>query len=657
MPLSGGGVSVNSRRHQDAAGRCSRCWYSRSSAATAFSCARSLTNPGRARSDSYRCFGVSGACESFMRVSILLQFRQVAVLLQRLGIGERVGVFHRPPVDHVAHRELGDLAADGARDVGHREDLGGHVARRGVVADRGFDFLDKRVIEPCAFAQTHEQDYAYVALPVLADREALDDFRELFHLSIDFRGADAHAAGIERGIRAAVDDETVALREFRPVAVTPDSGEIIEIGGVVFPAVRVVPEMHRHAREGFHAHQFPRPAAYGLAVLVPDFYRHAEATALEFAWIHRQQRIAEGETRNDVGAAGNRGQAQLRFDVAVNVFGILGQQGRAGGGDDTQLVEFVFFLRPDAEFLRGRQVLGAGAENADAFRYGDAPQDVMMRMEWRAVVEQHACAHRQTRHQPVPHHPAAGGVIKNHVLALEVGVQHQLLEMLNQRAAGAVHDALRHPGSAGAVHDVNRMIEGQLREFDLARVSQVIAPVDRMRQAGDVRFLLDVRHHHHVLDRGQFFQHAADALQRVHGLAGIEIAVAGEQHLGLDLAETVKHAVDAEVRRTGGPDGTDTGRREHGNDGFWAVGHEARDAIAWLYSGFFQGIRESGDLAIEFLVSIGNAQMFVFAAKYQRRSFVAVAQQVLGEVKARARKPLGSRHPVAVREHLVPGLR
>ena len=42
---------------------------------------------------------------------------------QRLGIGERLGVLHLPPVDDVANRKFGDLARPRARDVGNGDDM------------------------------------------------------------------------------------------------------------------------------------------------------------------------------------------------------------------------------------------------------------------------------------------------------------------------------------------------------------------------------------------------------------------------------------------------------------------------------------------------------------------------------------------------------
>jgi hypothetical protein len=66
---------------------------------------------------------------SFLRA----QFRQAAIKVERLGIGQRLGVLHRPAVDRVAHCKLGDLAGFGARNIGDLHDFGrmGHLPAPG----------------------------------------------------------------------------------------------------------------------------------------------------------------------------------------------------------------------------------------------------------------------------------------------------------------------------------------------------------------------------------------------------------------------------------------------------------------------------------------------------------------------------------------------
>src|SRR5207237_8230417 len=77
---------------------------------------------------------------------------------------------------------------------------------------------------------------------------------------------------------------------------------------------------------------------------------------------------------------------------------------------------------------------------------------------------------RQRAEEPVPHHPAAGGVVEDAILALQIRVENELLEMLKQRATGAVHHALRQARRSRGVHDVSRMIEGKTLEAERSRV-------------------------------------------------------------------------------------------------------------------------------------------------------------------------------------------
>ena len=179
-------------------------------------------------------------------------------------------------------------------------------------------------------------------------------------------------------------------------------------------------------------------------------------------------------------------------------------------------------------------------------------------MEGRAVVEQQRRARGQARDQPVPHHPAAGGEIEQPVAGLDVAVEPMLLQMLEQRAAGAVHDAFRHAGRARGIQDVERMVEGQPREGDRRRrrrAAMKSASRTALGSVREIRRVAEIGQHDDALDAGQLRQAFADAGQRIEALAAIAIAVGGEQQLGRDLAEAVEHALHAEIRRAGGPDG------------------------------------------------------------------------------------------------------
>ena len=109
-------------------------------------------------------------------------------------------------------------------------------------------------------------------------------------------------------------------------------------------------------------------------------------------------------------------------------------------------------------------------------------------MKGRAVVEQQRRAGRERRDQPVPHHPAAGREVEDAIARLDVGVELMLLQVLNQRAAGAMHDALGNAGGARRVQDVERVIERQRFEPGLAGcLGQIVVPGDGVRQAAGVR--------------------------------------------------------------------------------------------------------------------------------------------------------------------------
>src|ERR1044072_9061492 len=108
-----------------------------------------------------------------MRTSLLLQLGPVPVLLERVRIGERFPVLHRPSVDDVADGELHDLAALRPGNRGDLDDLRGYVARRRVRANLRADPIDQRPVQGYAVAQPYEQDNTLVALPALTDDQTL----------------------------------------------------------------------------------------------------------------------------------------------------------------------------------------------------------------------------------------------------------------------------------------------------------------------------------------------------------------------------------------------------------------------------------------------------------------------------------------------------
>ena len=305
-------------------------------------------------------------------------------------------------MDHVAHRELDDLVALRPRDVGHLDHARRDVARCRIGADVRADPLDQRFVQHHPVLELHEQHDAHVAdlsgWPILADDEALDDLRQLLDLAVDFSGADPHATGIERRVRAPVDHQAVMLGQLDIVAVAPDARKALEIGSLVFRTAGIVPEPDRHRRKRRCADELPTPTrASGdrLALVVVDVDRETEAAALELAAPHGQRRIAKREARHDVGAAGDRREAKIVLDALVDVVeAFLGE--RAPRREHRpQLGELEVLARHDAQLLRRVDVLRRRAEVGHPLLFGEYPERAPAVDERLAVEQQQRRARRE----------------------------------------------------------------------------------------------------------------------------------------------------------------------------------------------------------------------------------------------------------------------
>ena len=159
------------------------------------------------------------------------------------------------------------------------------------------------------------------------------------------------------------------------------------------------------------------------------------------------------------------------------------------------------------------------------------------------------------------------------------------LEVHQKHVARAVHHAFGHPGGARGIEDEQRVVEGKLGELDLrsGAGSQIVVEEPGVHDALYVRRLADKGHHHHVFDAFYLPANLGGLGQAVEGLAVVMVAVRGEQHLGLDLAEAVHHPVETEIRAAGGPDRAQAGGGQHGHHGLGDVGHETGHPVAGLH--------------------------------------------------------------------------
>ncbi len=201
--------------------------------------------------------------------------------------------------------------------------------------------------------------------------------------------------------------------------------------------------------------------------------------------MHGQQRVAQGEAGDDVRAAGDGGQLHVGLHRVVHVVEGFGRKRGAGGQDRAHARQAAGVPGPDSALREPREVTRAGAEDRDALLVRHPPEGCVVRLRWRPVVEHQRGAARQAAHQPVPHHPAAGGEVEEAIVPVQVRVQQVLLQVLEQRAAGAVDDALGRARGARRVEDVHGVIEGQRGEFQGRHGSGEFLPAEGVRYLAD----------------------------------------------------------------------------------------------------------------------------------------------------------------------------
>ncbi len=231
-------------------------------------------------------------------------------------------------------------------------------------------------------------------------------------------------------------------------------------------------------------------------------------------------------------------------------------------------------------------------------------------------------------------------------------MQLVFLEVLQQRAAGAVHDALGHAGGTRGEHDEQRMVERQALERQLRRLERrhEVMHIDRTGDASEVRVAARVWNDHGMAHRRQERHHLRHARHHVDRLAAIEVAVGRDQHLRFYLAETVEYALRSEVGRAGRPGRAQAGGCQHRDDRTGDVRHVARDAVAHAHARCAQRLLQPGHLVVQ-LREGDRAAHLALATKDDRDGLVRAAQQVLGVVEPRFREPARAGHPVGVLEH------
>ena len=119
-------------------------------------------------------------------------------------------------------------------------------------------------------------------------------------------------------------------------------------------------------------------------------------------------------------------------------------------------------------------------------------------MERIAFIDDYACLHHQPGNQPVPHHPAAGGKIKNPVPVGNITMQAMFLDMLHQRAAGRMDNAFWRACCPGAIQDIKRIIKANAAKILYRGMAQAIGKQSAVRYGSDIRPGIKIGIYQHI---------------------------------------------------------------------------------------------------------------------------------------------------------------
>src|SRR5277367_1029006 len=180
-----------------------------------------------------------------------------------------------------------------------------------------------------------------------------------------------------------------------------------------------------------------------------------------------------------------------------------------------------------------------------------------------------------------------------------------LFEMLHQDAARAVHDTLGHAGGARGIKDVKRMAERKAGEFYFAgrEGAEKIIHGDGAGWHVQIGWCVDVGHDYDPFDAFYPSSQLANPVHRVESLAVVKIAVGDEYDFGLNLPKAIDHAFNAEVRRTGRPDGANRRSRQRADDRFGQIRQIAGNAVALFDAGRAQGLHRARDLRVKLVAA------------------------------------------------------
>ena len=241
--------------------------------------------------------------------------------------------------------------------------------------------------------------------------------------------------------------------------------------------------------------------------------------------------------------------------------------------------------------------------------------------------------------------------VEDAVAGADVAVELVLLQVLNQRAAGAVDDALRHAGRArgdtGCRAD-GRTGAARTRTSCPSPESRNSSHTTARSRLADRRLCIDVWHHDHASDGWAALRAiSCEAHEAVVRLAAVDVAVGGDEDLGSIwpkrsstpwTPKSGEHE-DQTAPMAAAPSAATIALRQ--------VRQKAGDAIAGPDARVQQRRRRTTRRrhASSRHVSVRRRPA---RREEDRRLTVPATEQVLGEVQPRVRKEARARHPLGI---------
>ena len=261
-----------------------------------------------------------------------------------------------------------------------------------------------------------------------------------------------------------------------PVAVAPDPGPRLEVGGAHPRAVGVAPQADRHRGHRRRDHELPLHADAWPALGIERLHPGAEHPAADLPGPDRNERRRPEEPGAQVRAAAQRPERDGARDVLGDPPEPGRRQRRPRRADAAQRHE----VQVPAGLQAGRparhQERGADAEVGAAGLGGQPPQRGQVRPGGVAVEQHDARPDGEPRHEVVPHHPAGRREPAEAVVGAEIRVERERLEVLEEDAAVAVDDRLGQARGPRREQHVQRVVEGDGVEDEGRRVGDEPRP-------------------------------------------------------------------------------------------------------------------------------------------------------------------------------------